>query len=654
MNTIFNGEFVADAKRSAKSITTKNYKLFDTSDLREWYDKHVTDDILAALEEFQERDSGWTLSRILNLIVNVNKYEYNPMYAGCWVDLRNYATLKQITKFELLNDISINVFTERERGGKKDDGNIIVPLCLTKEKKEKHVNLLYLQESRRDDENVIDHFTWIKNLSRLIGSQLSKNTKKKYLCDGCLHYFHTSEKLSLHIVDCRLCIILPNENDKWLSFRSHNKKERLLFVVYADLECILEKKINDENISRFTYQHHKVFSVGYYIRCVYDKTMSIYKSYRGEDCVSWFVKELYDLAHRAKMIFDKNVTMAEFTSNVEWEKFRNATHYHICERPFEEGDLRVRDHCHLTGRYRGLAHSRCNLHYQDTYVIPVFFHNLTGYNAHFTIKDIANSFVSRVDVLPITKENYILFTKHVKDKLNNLYGWAMSESLPYGEFQKKIHRILRFAQSPWLRGYIELNTRFRMLANNEFEKNLYKLMNNAVVNNKIPDLMKDENGGAIMTEFIGLRAKMYALRVIGKSDMKRIKDVKKNVVAKHIPGYQFCGPGARLAKRCGNQGINRLNAACREHDIAYSRNNDLADRHIADRVLVKRACELITASDSKKKKTKRKRLLPVTKREGFLPILPMLGALGSLIGGAASVAKAVSDRKAARRQTEGI
>ena len=93
-------------------------------------------------------------------------------------------TLKQITKFELLNDISVNVFTERERGGKKDDGNIIVPLRLIKEKKkEKHVNLLYLQESRRDDENVIGHFTWIKNLSRLIGSQLSKNTGKKYLCD---------------------------------------------------------------------------------------------------------------------------------------------------------------------------------------------------------------------------------------------------------------------------------------------------------------------------------------------------------------------------------------------------------------------------------------------------------------------------------------
>jgi len=66
----------------------KNYELFDTSDLQEWYDKHVTDDILIALEEFQERDSGWALSRILNLIVNVNKY--NPMHAGGGA-ARNYA-----------------------------------------------------------------------------------------------------------------------------------------------------------------------------------------------------------------------------------------------------------------------------------------------------------------------------------------------------------------------------------------------------------------------------------------------------------------------------------------------------------------------------------------------------------------------------------
>ncbi|KAL6253759.1 hypothetical protein P5V15_015563 [Pogonomyrmex californicus] len=54
----------------------------------------------------------------------------------------------------------------------------------------------------------------------------------------------------------------------------------------------------------------------------------------------------------------------------------------------------------------------------------------------------------------------------------------------------------------------------------------------------------------------------------------------------------------------------------------------------------------------KKAGKKKKRILPTAKRGGVLPILPILGALGSLIGGAASVAKAINDRKAAQRQLE--
>jgi len=150
----------------------------------------------------------------------------------------------------------------------------------------------------------------------------------------------------------------------------------------------------------------------------------------------------------------------------------------------------------------------------------------------------------------------------------------------------------------------------------------------------------------------------------------------------HIPGYQFCGPGTRLSERLarGDQGINSLDAACREHDIAYSRSNDLTERHVADRILAEKARRRIVARDSTlgeraaatavwaamkaktkigmgmktktKKNTAKKRILPTRKRGGVLPILPMLGALGSLIGGAAGVAKAVSDSKAARRQLD--
>jgi len=68
----------------------------------------------------------------------------------------------------------------------------------------------------------------------------------------------------------------------------------------------------------------------------------------------------------------------------------------------------------------------------------------------------------------------------------------------------------------------------------------------------------------------------------------------------HILGYQFRGPGTRLRERLarGDQGINSLDAACREHDIAYSRSNDLTERQVADRILAEKARRRIVARDS--------------------------------------------------------
>jgi len=132
----------------------------------------------------------------------------------------------------------------------------------------------------------------------------------------------------------------------------------------------------------------------------------------------WFVEELKNLAIRVKTILMTNIPMVNLTSD-EWEKFNNATHRHICEKPFtQEDDTRVRDHCHLTRRYRGPAHSNCNLITKNLFAFPVF-HNLSGYAAHFIIKDIATAFEGEIELLPITKEKYISFTKTVDLKKDN-------------------------------------------------------------------------------------------------------------------------------------------------------------------------------------------------------------------------------------------
>ncbi|XP_070168825.1 uncharacterized protein [Polyergus mexicanus] len=151
-------------------------------------------------------------------------------------DIEFPMTSSQIKKFELHN-ISINVYCiEKE--------NNIVLIRLSEQKKDRHVNLLYMQDSQD-----VGHFAWIKNVSRLVSSQLSKRNGQKYICDRCLHYFRSDDKLQSHIVDCRemneCAIRLPSDKDKWLAFDNHNRKERLPFVVYADLECVLRKTDDD-------------------------------------------------------------------------------------------------------------------------------------------------------------------------------------------------------------------------------------------------------------------------------------------------------------------------------------------------------------------------------------------------------------------------
>ncbi|KYN07888.1 hypothetical protein ALC62_01136, partial [Cyphomyrmex costatus] len=214
--------------------------------------------------------------------------------------------------------------------------------------------------------------------------------------------------------DC--AIRLPSE-DKWLEFKKHCRKERVPFVVYADLECALEKMDKEPASSTYTYQHHNVFSIGYYVYCSYDDSLSGYRFRRDNNCISWFADELKNLAHSVQSVISTNVPM-DFTQD-DWRKFNNATHCHVCEKPFAKDDTRARDHCHLTGRYRGPAHSNCNLNYKDSRCIPVVFHNLTGYDAHFIIKEIATAYEGHVDLLPITKEKYISFTKHVDDTIDD-------------------------------------------------------------------------------------------------------------------------------------------------------------------------------------------------------------------------------------------
>ena len=85
-----------------------------------------------------------------------------------------------------------------------------------------------------------------------------------------------------------------------------------------------------------------------------------------------------------KKHFNKNLVMpAE-----DEERFQSSSKYWICNKLFDVGDNKVRDHDHITGKYRGPAHWSCNINLKLAKNVPVIFHNLKGYGSHLVMQEI--------------------------------------------------------------------------------------------------------------------------------------------------------------------------------------------------------------------------------------------------------------------------
>ena len=88
------------------------------------------------------------------------------------------------------------------------------------------------------------------------------------------------------------------------------------------------------------------------------------------------------------------------------EEFQLRNTCWICEKLIDGGNEKVRDHCHVTAKFRGAAHCICNINLQLTKKVLVIFHNLRGYDSHLIFVEL-NKF--DVKIIPNSLEKYMAF-----------------------------------------------------------------------------------------------------------------------------------------------------------------------------------------------------------------------------------------------------
>lgn len=112
------------------------------------------------------------------------------------------------------------------------------------------------------------------------------------------------------------------------------------------------------------------------------------------------------------------------------------------------------------------------------------------------------------------------------------------------------------------------------------------------------DLSLMKRGGGLTSSAVNLFKKAFSALPTGDLVNTAIDALP---IEFHIPGgYQYCGPGTKLSKRLarGDPGINKLDVACKDHDIAYSKYTDTERRSIADRALAEKAWQRVKSSDA--------------------------------------------------------
>lgn len=372
-----------------------------------------SDEMCIKIDEFIKRGSGWQIERVMRLEYHV--VPYKPLAPSSYIRTPNFIakkkatlnirndddmcfvwcilanlfpvkthknsvynyrrhvdkinienikfpmTISQISKFERQNpSISVNVFAYDDC-----DGGYVYPIHVTSFKQRaNHIDLLLL--TTNEPEN-ISHYVLITNKSRLLASN-NRHEHERFYCDYCLYGFNSEERLQNHVKDCERFgpqkVLLPGQEEKWLSFKCVEKQLPVPVVVYADFESFTRKIEGpaDPEASINAYELHEPSGYAFYIVWTDNFRPPVFECYHGKNVIERFLTRLSE----EYMTIEKVLSQVEQMIITKKQKadHRMAKKCYLCEKPFESEKDKVMDHSHLTGLYRGAAHRTCNLRYK--------------------------------------------------------------------------------------------------------------------------------------------------------------------------------------------------------------------------------------------------------------------------------------------------
>ena len=324
------------------------------------------------------------------------------------------------------------------------------------------------------------HYVLIKDFNKFMFNQ-TKHEHRKYFCMYCLQCFSREDVLTEHKSNCisingKQAINMPEKGDK-VYFKNHHKQLPVPFVIYADFEALTEKiqgcQPNNEKSYTEAYQKHTDCGYGYKVVCCYDdKYSKPVQIHRGENAVHKFMENMLEEVNWCKSKMKKHFNKPLKMTKENETDFQKATKCYICDIKYTDKDIHVRDHCHITGKFRGSAHQDCNLKLQmkpDNIKIPVIFHNLRGYDSHFIMQQIGeiakkHTYKNKrgeechmnINCIPNNMEKYMAFMlgnhlvfldsfQFMSSSLDNLIKNSPDEAFKYTkqEFKKEQFNLMK-------------------------------------------------------------------------------------------------------------------------------------------------------------------------------------------------------------------